>query len=238
MSTLRRRVGAAVTIVAVAGGLAACGAGSHRSSAAVSVFDLAADPARNIPAANPRHPVVLTVAQVHAAFDTLLSQHVTLVAALMHEVGAGQTDVHTSVAKLAANTQSLTDAIAVVYGTDAARAFAQLWEQHSQFFVDYAQATRDHDDKAKDEAEDRLHDYQNDFASFVTTATAGGVPLVAVTDLLHGHVDDLTRYIAADVAGDSTDAGEILRQAQAHKRVIAKSVADAIAAQHLASVTP
>jgi hypothetical protein len=238
MSKLLHRLGAAVTVAAVAGGLAACGAGGHRSSTPVSVFDLAADPARDIPAVDPRHPVVLTVAQLHSSFDSLLSRHVTLVAALMHEVGAGDTEVRASVDALAANTQSLTDAIAVVYGADAARAFAQLWEQHTQFFVDYAQAIRDHDGKAKDEAEDRLRDYQNDFASFVTTATAGGVPLVAVTNLLHGHVDDLTRYIVADVAGDSTDAGRILRQAQAHMRVIANSIANAIAAQHPASVAP
>jgi hypothetical protein len=238
MSKLLHRLGAAVTVAAVAGGLATCGAGAHRSSTPVSVFDLAADPAQNIPAVDPRHPVVLTVAQLHSSFDSLLSRHVTLVAALMHEVGAGDTDVRASVDALAANTQSLTDAIAVVYGTDAARAFAQLWEQHAQFFVDFSQATRDHDGKAKVETEDRLRDYQNDFASFVTTTTAGGVALVAVTNLLHGHVDDLTRYIVADVAGDSTDAGQILRQAQAHMRVIANSIADAIAAQHLASVTP
>ena len=37
---------------------------------------------------------------------------------------------------------SLTGAIELVYGTDAARAFAQLWEQHTQFFIDYAQAVR------------------------------------------------------------------------------------------------
>jgi hypothetical protein len=238
MSKVLHRFGTAVMVAAFAGGLATCGAGAHRSSTAVSVFDLAADPARNIPAVDPRDPVVLTVAALHASFDSLLSQHVTLVAALMHEVGAGDADVHAAVDALAANTQSLTDAIAVVYGTDAARAFAQLWEQHTQFFVDYAQATRDHDRKAKDEAEDRLRDYQNDFASFVTTATAGGVALVVVTNLLHDHVDDLTRYIVADVAGDSTDAGRILRQAQAHMRVIANSIANAIAAQHLASVTP
>ena len=156
MNNVLHRFGTAVTVVALAGGLATCGTGAHRSSAAVSVFDLAADPARNLPAVDPRHPVVLTVAALHASFDSLLSQHVTLVAALMHEVGAGDADITRRSTPWRQIRSRSPTRIAVVYGTDAARAFAQLWEQHSQFFVDYAQATRDHDGKAKHEAEDRL----------------------------------------------------------------------------------
>lgn len=240
-SSLVRRSAAPVVAVLAAlavPGLAACGSSSKQSATPVTVFSLSADPARDIPVTVPGHRVVLTAAQLRTALDSLFSNHVKLIAALMHEVGAGSSDTGAAVHALAANTQSLTDAIAVIYGIPAARAFAQLWEQHTQFFIDYAQATRGHDGAAKKEALSRLRDYQNDFGNFVSTATANGVGLLAVTNLLRGHVQDLTRYIDADVGGHTADAAQILVQAVAHIRVIAHAMGDAIIAQHLNTVTP
>lgn len=241
MSTrLRRRTASALTTaVAIVIGVtaAACGSSAHESSTPVTVFSLSADPGQDIPVTTPSRRVVLTAAQLRETLDTQLTKHTTLIAALMHKVGRGSLSTGPAVRALSANTQSLTDAIAVVYGTPAGRAFAQLWEQHTQFFIDYAQATRDHDRGAKEEAESRLRDYQNDFGSFVSTATAGGVPLAAVTSLLHGHVEDLTRYIEADVDGDAAEAAHILVQAVTHIRVIANAVAGAIIAQHLTTVS-
>ena len=181
---------------------------------------------------------MLTAAVLRTTLDSLLSKHAVLVATLMHEVGAGNDHPTAAVKALAANTEALTDAIALVYGSDAARAFAQLWEQHTQFFIDYAQAVRSHDGAAKDEAESRLLDYQHDFASFLSTATDAGVGLVAVTGLLHAHVADLTSYIQADVDGHTADARRILARAVAHMHVIAAAVARAIAVQHLKTVVP
>ena len=224
-----------LAVLAVGG--AACGSSSTPTASPVTVFSVSADPGLGLPAAGASHPAVLTSPQLHASLDSLLSQHADLVATLMHLVASGDDNPVAAIKALGANTQSLTDAIAVVYGIDAGRAFAQLWEQHTQFFIDYAQATRDHDGRGKDEAESRLRDYQNDFASFVTTATSGGVPLVAVTNLLHGHVEDLTRYIEADVAGNRAEAARILVQAVTHIRVIANAVAGAIIAQHLTTVS-
>lgn len=237
---LRRRSTSALTsaiAIVVALTATACGSSSHESSTPVTVFSLSADPGQDIPVTTPSHQVVLTAAQLRGTLDTLLTNHTELIAALMHEVGAGSPSTGPTVRALAANTQSLTDAIAIVYGTPAGRAFAQLWEQHTQFFIDYAQATRDHNHGAKEESESRLRDYQNDFGSFVSTATAGGVPLVTVTDLLHGHVEDLTRYIEADVDGNTAEAARILAQAVTHIRVIAHAVAEAIIAQHLPAVS-
>lgn len=219
------------------GALAACGSSSRASTTPITVFNLSADPAHDLGATNAKHPVTITVAELRSTLDSLLSTHATLVAALMHEVGAGNDSVTASVNALMDNTKALTGAIALVYGNDGARAFAQLWEQHTQFFIDYAQADRANDRKAKHLAQDRLLDYQNDFASFVSTATAGGASLAAVTGLLHDHVHDLISYVDADVAGRRQDAQQLLDQAVAHMHVIAKAVSDAIVAQHLDTVT-
>lgn len=228
-------LGATALLVAA---LTGCGSSSHASPSPITVFNVAADPSRNLPATDAKHHVVLTVANLRLTVDALLSKHVVLVATLVHRVVAGDTSAAGPVAALTANTAALTAAIEQVYGSDAARAFEQLWAQHTQFFIDYARAARDHSDSAKESAENRLVDYQNDFANFVSTATAGGVSLAVVTALLHGHVHDVTSYIDADVAGHEVEARRILDQGIVHMHRIAGAVADAIAAQHLKTVKP
>ncbi len=212
----KRALGTLGAIALTAGLLSGCASGSHQAATPITVFNLAADPAQQIPAPDPKRPP-LTAAALRRAFDTLLSEHVTLVAALAHAVDTGNGDATPTdaVKALAANTQALTDALASVYGRDAARAFAQLWEQHTQFFIDYAQSARTNDSAGKALAKSQLHDYQSDFASFVTTATAGGVELVAVTNLLHTHVDDITSYVDADVSG-SLGGGRRAAAARGH----------------------
>lgn len=234
------RRAATIAAAAVVGILAAaCGSSSSApSTSPVTVFNVAADPGQNLPVANPSHHVALTAAELQTTLDSLLSKHAALVATLMHQVGAGDDSPTAAITDLAANTQDLTNAIALVYGNDGARAFAQLWEQHTQFFIDYAHADRVHDNGAKRLAQRRLLDYQNDFASFVNAATANGASLTAVTGLLHSHVHDLTSFIDADVAGHRAEAQQILQKTIADMHVIAKAISGAIAAQHLDTVTP
>ncbi|MDP9331821.1 MAG: hypothetical protein M3Q30_00720 [Actinomycetota bacterium] len=230
-----RALGATALLVAA---LAACGSSSHAATTPVTVYNVSADPGQNLPATDTRHRVVLTTAILRSTLDSLFSKHVTLVAVLMHQVGEGDASPTEHISALAANSQALTDVVARVYGRDGARAFGQLWEQHTQFFIDYAHADHVHSNAAKHLAQEQLLDYQNDFASFVTTATASDASLTAVTELLHAHVHDLTSYIDTDVAGHDTEARQILIHAVATMHVIAKTVSDAIAAQHLRTVAP
>jgi hypothetical protein len=236
---MRRRTTSALAATALfVAALAACGSSSHASSSPITVFNVAADPSRNLPVTDPKHHVALTTATLRLTVDALLSRHVVLVAALVHRVVADDAGAEGPVAALTANTAALTAAIEQVYGADAARAFEQLWTQHTQFFLDYAQAAHDHDGAAKEKAESELVDYQNDFANFVSTATAGGASLAAVTALLHGHVHDVTSYIDADAAGHEIQARQILALGVGHMHVIAQAVSRAIEAQHLKTVKP
>jgi len=225
------------TLVLVAG-LAACGSSSHAATTPVTVYDVSADPGKNLPTTDAKHRVVLTTAMLRSTLDSLFSKHVTLVAVLMHQVGEGDANPTIQIGALVANSQALTDVVARVYGRDGARAFAQLWEQHTQFFIDYAHADHVHSNAAKHLAQEQLLAYQNDFASLLTSATASAASLPAVTGLLHAHVHDLTSYIDADVAGHDSVARQVLVHAVATMHVIAKTVADAIAAQHLRTVAP
>lgn len=233
MNPRTRTVGATAVLVAM---LAACGSSSHASSTPITVFNVAADPTKSLPVIDTKHPVALTAAALRSALDSLLSTHAALVAALVDQVVGGSTTPNAAISALAANTEALTNTIDQVYGANAARAFAQLWAQHTQFFIDYANAAYRHDGSAKEQAESKLGDYQNDFASFVSTATAGGASLAAVAGLLHGHVHDITSYIDAAVNGDRLGTRRILAESVVHMHVIAKAVTRAILAQHLKTV--
>jgi hypothetical protein len=233
-----RRVAALGATALLVTALAACGSNAHTATTPVTVYNVSADPGENLPTTDTKHRVLLTTAVLRSTLDSLLSKHVTVVAALMHHVGEGDASPTEQIRALATNTRALTDVIARVYGLDGARAFAQLWEQHTQFFIDYAHADRIHSNRGKRLAQSQLLDYQKDFASFVSTATAGDASLTAVTGLLHAHVHDLTSYIDADVAGHDAEAHQILTEAVTNMRVIAKTVSDAIAAQHLETVAP
>ena len=233
-----RKVSALGATALLVTALAACGSSSHAATTPVTVYNISADPGANLPATDAEHRVLLKAAVLRSTLDSLLSNHATLVAALMVQVGDGDTSPIEQVKALAANTRALTDVVAQVYGNEAARAFAQLWEQHTQFFIDYAQADRDHSNAAKRLAQGQLLDYQNDFASFVSTATASDASLTAVTGLLHAHVHDLTSYIDAEVAGHETEARQILTRAVANMHIIATTMSDAIAAQHPETVAP
>ena len=54
--------------------------------------------------------------------------------------------------QLVHNTGALTADVGLAYGPVAARAFNQLWAQHTQFLVDYAVAVGSGDEEAQDEA--------------------------------------------------------------------------------------
>jgi hypothetical protein len=229
-----RRFGATAVLIAT---LAACGSSSQASSPPITVFDVAADPSQSLLALDTEHHVALTAAALRSTLDSLLSKHATLVAALVDDIVAGSTTPNAAINAVTANNGALTNAIDQVYGENAARAFAQLWGQHTQFFVDYASAAYRHDGSAKEEAESKLRDYQNDFASFVDTATAGGTSLAAVVGLLHGHIHDITGYVDAAVSGDRLATRRILAESVVHMHAIAKAVTRAILAQHLKTVT-
>jgi hypothetical protein len=229
-----RAFGATALLVALA---AACGSSSHSSSTPITVFNVSADPSRSLPVIDTKHHVALTSAALRSTLDSLLAKHATLVAALVDEIVDDSTTPTPAITALTANTADLTGAIEQVYGANAARAFAQLWAQHTQFFIDYANAAHGHDGSAKEAAESKLGDYQNDFASFVSTATAGGASLNVVAGLLHSHLHDITSYIDAAVSGDRFTARRILAAAVAHMHVIANAVTRAILAQHLKTVS-
>ena len=192
-----------------------------------TVFDVASS-------ANPTTDLVdgeaMTHGQLRLTLQLLLGEHTLLTHAVMTVIatGASDADVAGAISALTTNTAGLTDAIALAYGATAAEAFAQIWNQHAQFFADYAAGRAADDPHAVHEAHGSLEDYRDDFASFLDTATGGDAPLELVRELLDVHVRQMEDALTTGPDGGESRA---LAEAHAHMYVIGGALADAIATQ-------
>jgi hypothetical protein len=220
--------GVAVAAV-VAVPLEAC-TGERSERAAPEIFDLEAGYTAGLDPTAAEQRAVIPAADLEALLEGLLAEHAELVADVMVAAADGG-NTGAAVEALQQNTVELTGAINTVYGPAGARAFDQLWGQHTQFFAEYAVASGDDDQERRNDAFAKLHDYHRDFSTFTDTATGGAAPAEVVVELLHTHVDDLTGYIDAHTSGDDTEAEARLDSATSYMSVIAEALAGAIAAQ-------
>ncbi len=158
MRRARNIIGCAVVLMVVATG---CRGGD--APPALSIIDLGRDAGSGIAEVDPARRDVLPAAALRLTVEQLLAAHGVSATAMMRSVATDAGDVTRRLDALAGNTADLTAAIGLVYGRVGARAFDQLWSQHTQAFLDYAAAGSD---KARATARAHLVDYEHDFASF------------------------------------------------------------------------
>jgi hypothetical protein len=190
----------------LAGVLLATSCRGSDGTSALSIIDLTHDAGAGISAVDPARHDVVTAATLRLTVEQLLAAHGVSATAMMRSVSTGASDVPERLAALAKNTTDLTAAIGLVYGPTGARAFDQLWSQHTQAFLDYASARSD---AARAEARAHLADYERDFSSFVGTATANGVPASAVEKMLHQHNAQMVGQLDAIRAGNAAGAADL-----------------------------
>ena len=105
------------------------------------------------------------------ALDHLLGEHAFLAIEVMRQAGTGDgADLAASEA-LASNGESLESAIADIYGDEAGRAFAELWEQHNGYYIDFVRALLTGDEVAQDRAHDGLTGFSQQAADFFASAS-------------------------------------------------------------------
>ncbi|HVM00731.1 MAG TPA: hypothetical protein VM324_15690 [Egibacteraceae bacterium] len=135
-----------------------------------------------------------------------LGQHANAAIVAMRRGFNGAPDFEQAAAALDANTQDLTSSIELVYGSEGAQAFQQMWEDHIGFFVQYTQGLAGDDQAMQDEALARLEQYRQDFSAFIDEASEGNIPGDAVAESLQTHVDQLVTQIDAYAEGDFESA--------------------------------
>ena len=160
-----------------------------------------------------------------------LREHVFLAAAATGAALGGRADEFTAAkAALDANSEDLTGAVAGVYGPEAGRAFAPLWNKHIGFVVDYTNAVAARDQPKADEAMGNLLAYTQEFGVFINSASPR-LTTEAVADLVKTHVLTLKAVIDAQAARKFTAAYSHIREAADHMAMIANGLATTIVAQ-------
>jgi hypothetical protein len=168
---------------------------------------------------------------LRAGLTGLLIQHVAQTGEVVQSVVATSlTSPQTrgAITALDQNTQDLGSAIGSLYGKDAQTAFLKMWRDHIGFFVDYTKGLAVGDTSAVKAAEGKLATYQQQFGTFLGTAT--GLPAEAVSADLRGHVQTLEVAIQAIVTKSPT-AADKMAMAEDHMAGTAAVLAKAIAAQ-------
>jgi hypothetical protein len=150
-------------------------------------------------------------------FEQLLGHHVFLMARSMRAQALNQPDfAQTFEAALGANADQLAAAIGSLYGEEHTGPFRLLWYSHVFLLTDYARAVAQGDIAARDGARSGLDRYRTEYGAFIESMTAGAIPATAAADNLRAHVDHLTSYIDAYIAGDYATAYAVQREAYAH----------------------
>ncbi|MEZ4870182.1 MAG: plastocyanin/azurin family copper-binding protein [Caldilineaceae bacterium] len=170
-------------------------------------------------------------ANLRSALNQLQAEHaLLLIKAADAALHARNIEYEAAFAALDANTVDLANAVGSVYGQAAGDAFLPLWRKHIGFFMDYALASIEGNEKTKQQAADALMEYSTDFGAFIHSANPN-LPVAAVAALADEHVHTTLAAIDASAADQPDAYYAALRKAFAHMGMIANGLSDAIIAQ-------
>ena len=150
------------------------------------------------PIADPR-PETRIASDLRIALGRLLGEHAYLTMEAMRAASERRADFAALNSGLTANTVSLRDAFAHVYGNAAGKAFVPIWQQHIDALFDWSRAKAAGDVAAGDAALATLQQYRQDFGKFLT----GANPKIsgdAEAHALQLHLDQLTSFVGMDYA--------------------------------------
>jgi hypothetical protein len=213
----------------VALGLAACGGddGNASTEPAAAQTTMADDTAMA------DMDTTSAAADLRVTLTSLLGEHALLAVTATQKGFDGAEDFEAAAAALDANSVELADAIASVYGDEAAAKFLDgpsLWRDHIRFFVDYTVALAAKDKAGQQEAVDNLTGYTGAFSGFLAQAT--GLPQAALQEGLATHVMQLEGALDAYAAGDYEESYSLVREAYEHMLATGNTLAEAIVEQN------
>jgi uncharacterized protein YbaA (DUF1428 family) len=177
-------------------------------------------------------PSVSTPASdLRSALDSLLSEHAYLAVVAMQKGIDGSADFEAVAGALNENADSLSAAVASVYGEEGGAKFKEIWTSHIGYFVDYVVATGAKDQAAKDKALAELDEYRVEQSAFLESATGGKLKAADLEEGLKGHVNRLISAFDNYVEGDFDQAYDSIRESIHHMYGPAKGLSWAITEQ-------
>jgi hypothetical protein len=147
--------------------------------------------------------------RLRSELGRLLGEHVVLVVAAMRSGAAGSKDFAASAEAVNGNTRDLAGAIDSLYGTPAAKRFQSLWADHVDQLTAYTAAVVTRDDGRRAAALAELGVFEQEFASFLATATGKRLASSTLADAFLMHDQMLLREVDAFAAKDYQKAHDI-----------------------------
>lgn len=175
---------------------------------------------------------VTPASDLRSELNYLFTEHAGFAVIAMQNGIDGAEDFEASAMALDQNTEDLTAAVEDVYGPEGAEQFNTLWSDHIGYFVDYVNATAEEDEAGKEEALENLADYQDEFSTFMDTATEGNFAKDDLAEGLGMHVDQLINAFEAYNSGDYATAYDLTREAYHHMLGPAEGLTNAIVMQY------
>lgn len=175
--------------------------------------------------------------QLRSALGLLLGEHVELAIDAMRFGVRGAPPFEHAAAALNANTEALTEAMAALFGSEAAARFNTLWADHVDAFVGYTAGLAAGDEDAQDAALDRLGGFHHELGQQLSDMTGGELPVADAAEVLRVHDEQLVDQIDAYAAEDYETAYGISFDAYQHVFDTAAALAGAIEA-HLGGQLP
>jgi len=195
------------------------------------VFRLDHDPSRDVAEVAADRGVVLPASDLRLELEQQFAWHSVTLAQTMRAASVGRAQSSGWLDAMKTNNDAMAADVGLVYGPTAARAFDQVWAQHTQFLVDYSVALANGDAAAVTTARDSLDAYVHDQASMLSLATGDRLPTKAVAGLLRTHIDNMIRQVDDDQANDLVGSRKVGNADVEHLVGVAGALSGAIAAQ-------
>ena len=164
--------------------------------------------------------------ELRVALARMLGEHAYLLMELMRAETGAAGEGEAAQATIDANTKSLSDAVASVYGADAGKAFRALWDRHIVAAAAFARATAGGDTAGAEAARHELHAFQSAFDAFLADANPK-LDADAESAAVQLHLKHVEQFAAGDFSAAYTSA----RDAYGHMFDMGDMLARAIAKQ-------
>jgi hypothetical protein len=166
--------------------------------------------------------------QLQSGLGLLLGEHAELAVDVMRSGITDSPDFPAAGVALDENTREITAVIESVFGAESAASFQALWADHIDAFVTYTEALVAGDAALESAATERLTEFNDNFAAFLSTSTQGRLGAPALGDAFVMHEDLLLRQINAYAERDYSTAHQLSFDAYQHMFELAAQAATAI----------
>jgi len=146
---------------------------------------------------------------LRSELDRLLGEHVALAVTTLRAGASESPDFPAEAAGLNKNTEELTAAMGTLFGPAAGQQFMTLWADHVDALVGYAAAVTKQDSAARQAAVNQLRSFENQFATFLDTATGSRAPDADLAKAFLEHDQMLTQQVDAMTSKNYAQAHEL-----------------------------